>query len=280
MNRSPLAQAELRRFQMQTQLIRKHRPCSIEKCGIVPVTARGLCNRHYKLWSQSGKPLEFMGYEIPAAYIDFPKTVNQGPRKRWHDGLTEADCSDCGRRLRIDQLFSHKSYNAKGDPVEHRRKHCVSCQRKRIIVAKRKKAPAMWHGMNVVPMCNRCNKEQLPNGHFRYCPRCAEEVRREQALRTLSSPSIRRIWRKEAVALRENKCSKCGFQNEFIGVFDFHHRDPSVKSFSFCLIKDRDVYFEEISKCDMLCANCHRLEHYRIDQERRAGRASTPISID
>jgi len=61
------------------------------------------------------------------------------------------------------------------------------------------------------------------------------------------------------------KCAHCG-ENEPV-CLDFHHIDPSQK--------DRDVtkgisswsykkIMEEIKKCIVLCANCHRKEHKRL----------------
>jgi hypothetical protein len=46
----------------------------------------------------------------------------------------------------------------------------------------------------------------------------------------------------------------------------FHHRDPSEKSFGLCDGKaERRSWKElraEIAKCDLLCANCHMIEHF------------------
>ena len=63
------------------------------------------------------------------------------------------------------------------------------------------------------------------------------------------------------------KCIKCGESHP--ACLDFHHRDSStkigqianlVKSWSIKRIKT------EISKCDVLCANCHRKHHYEEKQ--------------
>jgi len=45
---------------------------------------------------------------------------------------------------------------------------------------------------------------------------------------------------------------------------DLHHRDPLAKSFTISASK-QSVGFKklaaEIAKCDLLCANCHRIRH-------------------
>jgi predicted HNH restriction endonuclease len=46
---------------------------------------------------------------------------------------------------------------------------------------------------------------------------------------------------------------------------DFHHRDPSTKSFAISkddsYAKPKELVLQEIEKCDPLCANCHRTLH-------------------
>lgn len=60
------------------------------------------------------------------------------------------------------------------------------------------------------------------------------------------------------------KCICCG--NTDKRVLDFHHIDPSTKKFT---IASRRVagyaqknILEEINKCEVLCANCHRIKHW------------------
>lgn len=67
------------------------------------------------------------------------------------------------------------------------------------------------------------------------------------------------------------KCLLCGldFDGECTAIFDFHHRDASEKLFNlnnnsvnrYSLL----VIREEAAKCDLLCANCHRLVHWDWD---------------
>lgn len=58
------------------------------------------------------------------------------------------------------------------------------------------------------------------------------------------------------------KCKDC--EGQFNpAVYELHHRDPKEKdrdpSKMFQLSQERLV--SEIDKCDLLCANCHRLRH-------------------
>lgn len=78
-----------------------------------------------------------------------------------------------------------------------------------------------------------------------------------------------RIRRKDYVAkIREIKmslggCRVCGY-NEHPAALDFDHRDPAAKSFGIGHATSRtweSVLFE-IAKCDLLCANCHRVKTF------------------
>lgn len=57
-------------------------------------------------------------------------------------------------------------------------------------------------------------------------------------------------------------CKKCGERRFYL--FDFHHKDPSEKDFTISNNSRASLESlkEEISKCDVLCANCHREWHY------------------
>lgn len=58
-------------------------------------------------------------------------------------------------------------------------------------------------------------------------------------------------------------CTKCGF-NHFAAL-DFHHEDPTQKEHSVNrLVSDGRFKkaYEEIKKCIVLCANCHRIHHH------------------
>ena len=60
---------------------------------------------------------------------------------------------------------------------------------------------------------------------------------------------------------RRNPCRDCGEPDP--AVLDFHHRDPSLKSFSLSSYRGKELWQvrNEADKCDILCANCHRKRH-------------------
>jgi len=83
---------------------------------------------------------------------------------------------------------------------------------------------------------------------------------------------IRNNYKKVYLEYAGCECSKCGY-NKCIASLTFHHRNPDEKIFSLgnmstnikSVAELRDHIKDEIDKCDILCANCHVLEHSDID---------------
>lgn len=62
-------------------------------------------------------------------------------------------------------------------------------------------------------------------------------------------------------AFKDVPCKRCGIKYPPM-VMDFHHREPGQKAFSIGKkvgSVSRTRLISEISKCDVLCANCHRM---------------------
>lgn len=61
-------------------------------------------------------------------------------------------------------------------------------------------------------------------------------------------------------------CTRCGESHS--ACLDFHHKEPTVKSFSIRdmvnQLRNRDWIVEEIQKCIILCSNCHRKLHHDV----------------
>lgn len=59
------------------------------------------------------------------------------------------------------------------------------------------------------------------------------------------------------------KCERCN--ESFWFCLDFHHNELGGKEYPVNILVNRrrkDLLLEEIKKCIVLCANCHRKEHY------------------
>jgi 5-methylcytosine-specific restriction endonuclease McrA len=68
--------------------------------------------------------------------------------------------------------------------------------------------------------------------------------------------------KQEAVELMGGKCNSCGF-DLFYEALEFHHLDPSEKDPKFTNVSNwgMERIKEELSKCVMLCSNCHKGAH-------------------
>lgn len=85
-----------------------------------------------------------------------------------------------------------------------------------------------------------------------YCKPCTNEqtLERQKGMKT------------KCVEYKGGCCQKCGY-DKYIGALEFHHLDPSQKDFD--ISKARSYSFdkakEELDKCILVCANCHREIH-------------------
>jgi hypothetical protein len=71
----------------------------------------------------------------------------------------------------------------------------------------------------------------------------------------------------ELIAIKGNKCEDCEYLCDGTNgrAFDFHHKNPSEKLFALNAVSldrySRKKILEELEKCKLLCARCHRLRH-------------------
>jgi len=89
------------------------------------------------------------------------------------------------------------------------------------------------------------------------CDTCNTKIRRYRA-------------KKYAVEYLGGKCVRCGWVGN-LSAFDFHHKDPSIKEFTpsagYLANQSWSKVKEELDKCELLCAICHRLEHNDYENE-------------
>ena len=76
----------------------------------------------------------------------------------------------------------------------------------------------------------------------------------------------RRKVRLMSVEYKGGKCEKCGY-DKCIDALEFHHKDPVLKDFSISgkgYTRSWKSVKEELDKCILLCANCHRELHAKL----------------
>ena len=112
-------------------------------------------------------------------------------------------------------------------------------------------------------ICPICGQEFATTNPSRaYCFDCSPNgVKCADAIR-----SKKQAVKHKLIVYKGGKCEKCGY-NKCEGALQFHHRNPSEKEFAISevnvshLISMQDL-FNEVDKCDLLCANCHFEIHY------------------
>ena len=89
---------------------------------------------------------------------------------------------------------------------------------------------------------------------------------RQRQCRICNNQAKRKIHERNRdyqASIKENgECLICG--ESHISVLVFHHKVPGSKRFNIGNPGTRSIkrIQEEIEKCDLLCANCHRKLHY------------------
>jgi hypothetical protein len=96
--------------------------------------------------------------------------------------------------------------------------------------------------------CRLCSRD-LPDSRRQRCNSCNTKIRRIRA-------------KAAAIAYLGGKCVRCGY-DKHPAALEFHHRDPNEKDFTIADVANRawEVIRMELDKCDLLCSNCHRIEH-------------------
>lgn len=131
-------------------------------------------------------------------------------------------------------------------------KRCCVCQVEKPFedFNRRAASPSGYQGK-----CRQCSKAASKK-HYEESPKYYQQKARNRKLDIKAEVSI----------LKQGKpCVDCG------GVFhpvamDFDHRDPKGKVGGIATLASRswslDRILDEVAKCDLVCANCHRVRTY------------------
>lgn len=62
----------------------------------------------------------------------------------------------------------------------------------------------------------------------------------------------------KAIELLGGKCVECGY-DRYYGALHFHHKNPDTKRWDWSKLRLRswEDIKDELSNCELLCANCH-----------------------
>lgn len=133
--------------------------------------------------------------------------------------------------------------------------------------------------MTQISVCRTCGKiflyEMRRGNHIRlYCgDKCENKVRGARGTRRNYGAPRKAAIREWVRTLKAAPCTDCGqtFPPECM---DFDHRDGRTKLRGVGILagagSSRRLISTEIAKCDLVCANCHRIRTQRRFNARRA----------
>ncbi len=142
------------------------------------------------------------------------------------------------------------------------------------------KSPTKPKRPPLVKICKRCGDESPhswdnTNNRYRHiCKSCHNNYNRDyrktpkyKQTKVKYQSRRNREFKRFLVDLLGGKCQRCGLQSECDAIYDFHHPDPSKKEFTISQIRQTTKrVIKEAQKCELLCANCHRREHWAKTQ--------------
>jgi hypothetical protein len=106
--------------------------------------------------------------------------------------------------------------------------------------------------------------------YHNYCKKCFSK---DNFLKKLN-------FKKKALEYKNSCCEFCGYDKD-ITALDFHHLDPSQKEISPSNLhyKSWDYAKQELDKCIVLCSNCHREEHFRLDNKKQLEKEFSKFNV-
>lgn len=109
-------------------------------------------------------------------------------------------------------------------------------------------------------MEKECKYHGLVKHNGNKCSKCSTEA-----------VQIHRWKMKEkALKYKGNKCSQCGY-DKCSSALEFHHENENEKEFSISHTNAKwDLLKQELDKCILVCANCHREIHYKQNESKKA----------
>ena len=116
-----------------------------------------------------------------------------------------------------------------------------------------------WNkGIDSNPLCKHCGETKRSMFYKKNktnCKKCQAKITEKKRVAN----------RELLLEYKGGKCEHCGY-NRYRGALEFHHKDPAEKDPTGLRKRSLDALKKEVDKCVLLCANCHREEHARMEE--------------
>ena len=154
-----------------------------------------------------------------------------------------ATCKKCGLEKPTHQFC--KNWNMENGYIST----CLACER-----IQKKAYADRWRAAGLCINCGGQKNDPSKSS----CHKCRKRSTEHKAF-------MARVNKKKAIEYKGGCCQRCGYTSDFLSVFDFHHSDPSVKEVGIGVLVQKYRKFDdlkpELDKCELVCANCHRIIH-------------------
>lgn len=154
-------------------------------------------------------------------------------KKKYLVDLIGGECSNCGEKILCTLDFHHLDPTKKDRSINSMRDFRLDVMEREV--------------SKCILLCSNCHREH-------------HSTERGGDSNSSLSQKIKLLEK-----LSVKCCSRCGY-SKYIGALDFHHTDEksfNIGSRDFNEFDEIPEYIvDEVNKCDVLCSNCHRKEHY------------------
>jgi hypothetical protein len=173
--------------------------------------------------------------------------------QRWKENKPETYpthqvCSTCGKLKPIDRFDFRKA----------KYRYDIQCRKCKYQTSKKRN-----NRLKAENLCIACKRlKQHPDKN--YCDSCNAKYAKK-------SKEDRVEAKRECVLHLGEVCVKCGFKTDVLDVYDFHHMSGEKEyQISSLLARHRSLsraVMAELNKCILVCANCHRIIHWELNNK-------------
>lgn len=154
------------------------------------------------------------------------------------------------KERREEHLERRRKRVASGDLKEPKTKACITCGERKLVSNFRWRDESLAYRVNKCSACDKENRLQV--------------YQKKKGLFLANNKRAQAKLRKLLNELKAGPCMDC-HNNYPPYVMDLDHRDPATKVAkvsSLVFDGSRNLLIAEVAKCDLICANCHRIRTY------------------